>query len=428
MAFANIRINSGDFDWVRAPLASMEDLSVVNTPIPTPTAGQSPKTKARWSHRSSSGMTLDNMLGPINELGEDEHEFERINNQEDKDHQLINDENQTSRPLGSTASLPINSLNLHPLNSQSSSGAPQNQGLNDITDKNSSTNDYIPLCNAVDMNGDDNHPILHFVSGNGPLSNKFDISKNTDQNDFPFTMPNCNMRANGQENTGGLIRQADTPNDKNDDHAPLDEIKGNFVTSCQANTNEDPFSHIQWPKSAYQLDGNYAKSMPPYSTSLIPQKSQESHTVSTYKLMAPSNPRWRTCDVIPEEENMQILDSSQYNEKYSKYRAGHDNEIDTLLLRPRQVQFISPKHRRKHLRQNQIIRVSENTASISSSGVSSSQRIFGQPKQISPEMASLIRANDGSIDSARCHIEPKDRCLILHNIAMLFSPSIIINM
>ena len=37
-----------------APLASMEDLSVLNTPMTTP--GASPRTRARWSHRSSTGM------------------------------------------------------------------------------------------------------------------------------------------------------------------------------------------------------------------------------------------------------------------------------------------------------------------------------------------------------------------------------------
>ena len=87
MATTNLSINPGDFDWFCAPLASMEDLSVVNTPIPTPTAGQSPRARARWSHRSSCGTMLDNMLGPINEMGEEDHEPERVcndnNDQED---------------------------------------------------------------------------------------------------------------------------------------------------------------------------------------------------------------------------------------------------------------------------------------------------------------------------------------------------------
>ena len=92
MALSGITFNSEDFEWNRAPLASMEDLSVVNTPIPTPTAGQSPKSRSRWSHRSSSGMTLDNMLGPINELGEDEQETEQTcikQDQEQKEQQIV---------------------------------------------------------------------------------------------------------------------------------------------------------------------------------------------------------------------------------------------------------------------------------------------------------------------------------------------------
>ena len=39
-----------------APLASMEDLSVFNTPMTTP--GASPRTRARWSHRSSTGTYI----------------------------------------------------------------------------------------------------------------------------------------------------------------------------------------------------------------------------------------------------------------------------------------------------------------------------------------------------------------------------------
>ena len=40
-----------------APLASMEDLSVLMTPMSTP--GPSPRTRARWSHRSSSGSQYE---------------------------------------------------------------------------------------------------------------------------------------------------------------------------------------------------------------------------------------------------------------------------------------------------------------------------------------------------------------------------------
>lgn len=45
-----------------APLASMEDLSVWGTPFttPMPTPGASPRTRARWSHRSSTGSQYSN--------------------------------------------------------------------------------------------------------------------------------------------------------------------------------------------------------------------------------------------------------------------------------------------------------------------------------------------------------------------------------
>ena len=51
-----------------APLASMEDLSVLMTPMstPGPTPGPSPKTRARWSHRLSSGNQFE-PLPPIND-------------------------------------------------------------------------------------------------------------------------------------------------------------------------------------------------------------------------------------------------------------------------------------------------------------------------------------------------------------------------
>ena len=60
-------VSSGDFECFKAPLASMEDLSIINTPMSTPTAGQSPRMRSRWSHRSSSGANLELVLGPINE-------------------------------------------------------------------------------------------------------------------------------------------------------------------------------------------------------------------------------------------------------------------------------------------------------------------------------------------------------------------------
>lgn len=52
----------------RAPLASMEDLSVLATPMMTPmsTPGASPRTRARWSHRSSTGSQLGEELEPLN--------------------------------------------------------------------------------------------------------------------------------------------------------------------------------------------------------------------------------------------------------------------------------------------------------------------------------------------------------------------------
>lgn len=69
--------SSGEFECFEAPLASMEDLSVIQTPMSTPTAGQSPKSiRARWSHRSSSGATLEKMLGPINEVDDDDDDVE----------------------------------------------------------------------------------------------------------------------------------------------------------------------------------------------------------------------------------------------------------------------------------------------------------------------------------------------------------------
>ena len=52
---ANAATNTMTQEELLAPLASMEDLSVLNTPMTTP--GASPRTRARWSHRSSTGMS-----------------------------------------------------------------------------------------------------------------------------------------------------------------------------------------------------------------------------------------------------------------------------------------------------------------------------------------------------------------------------------
>ena len=54
---------------------------MANTPMSslagTPTAGQSPRMqRSRWSHRSSSGTTLEMVLGPINEEHQEEEEEE----------------------------------------------------------------------------------------------------------------------------------------------------------------------------------------------------------------------------------------------------------------------------------------------------------------------------------------------------------------
>ena len=51
---ANVATNTLTEEELLAPLASMEDLSLLNTPMTTP--GASPRTRARWSHRSSTGM------------------------------------------------------------------------------------------------------------------------------------------------------------------------------------------------------------------------------------------------------------------------------------------------------------------------------------------------------------------------------------
>lgn len=54
---ANVATNTMTQEDLLAPLASMEDLSVLMTPMSTP--GASPRTRARWSHRSSSGSQYE---------------------------------------------------------------------------------------------------------------------------------------------------------------------------------------------------------------------------------------------------------------------------------------------------------------------------------------------------------------------------------
>ena len=53
----NSATNTMTTEELLAPLASMEDLSVLMTPMSTP--GPSPRTRARWSHRSSSGSQYE---------------------------------------------------------------------------------------------------------------------------------------------------------------------------------------------------------------------------------------------------------------------------------------------------------------------------------------------------------------------------------
>jgi hypothetical protein len=54
---ANAATNTMTNDELLAPLASMEDLSVLMTPMSTP--GPSPRSRARWSHRSSTGSQYE---------------------------------------------------------------------------------------------------------------------------------------------------------------------------------------------------------------------------------------------------------------------------------------------------------------------------------------------------------------------------------
>ena len=61
---ANVATNTMTTKELLAPLASMEDLSVCMTPMSTP--GASPRTRARWSQRSSSRHDFTNF--PITNL------------------------------------------------------------------------------------------------------------------------------------------------------------------------------------------------------------------------------------------------------------------------------------------------------------------------------------------------------------------------
>ena len=74
-----------------------------------------------------------------------------------------------------------------------------------------------------------------------------------------------------------------------------------------------------------------------------------------------------------------------------------------------------------------MVGASENNP-VYSPGVVRSQRAFVQPKQVSSEMASLIRANDGSIDGAKSHIEPKDRWMFMPTISILMINTLYVSM
>ena len=60
LTMANVATNTMTTKELLAPLASMEDLSVCMTPMSTP--GASPRTRARWSHRSSTGSQFDPLI------------------------------------------------------------------------------------------------------------------------------------------------------------------------------------------------------------------------------------------------------------------------------------------------------------------------------------------------------------------------------
>ena len=147
--------------------------------------------------------------------------------------------------------------------------------------------------------------------------------------------------------------------------------------------------------------------------SFVNKYKQPSHFFDPHynKRRNTTSARWRTCDVIPEEENMQIFSSMEYEQKYLKndQQSRYSSETDSLILRPRQVQFISPKHKRKSSRNHEMAGSLEKVASFPNV-INLPQKSFAQSKQFSSEMSSLIRANDGSIDGAKCNMQPKDRC------------------
>lgn len=65
---ANVATNTMTTEELLAPLASMEDLSVLMTPMSTP--GPSPRTRARWSHRSSTGSQYEPYVAsPLTTVG-----------------------------------------------------------------------------------------------------------------------------------------------------------------------------------------------------------------------------------------------------------------------------------------------------------------------------------------------------------------------
>jgi len=76
---------------VAAPLASMEDISQLNTPLPTP--GPSPRTKHRWSQRSSLGIIIDEEESDFDKFDTvPEYEAEKIETMENGDSDDIMDD------------------------------------------------------------------------------------------------------------------------------------------------------------------------------------------------------------------------------------------------------------------------------------------------------------------------------------------------
>ena len=409
---SGINFNSEDFEWSRAPLASMEDLSVVNTPIPTPTAGQSPKSRARWSHRSSSGMTLDNMLGPINEIGEeDQEDLEQGFNQIPPEAAQVGHE--TLEYVNTEEESPKAPLDAYKINTYSITAQPYLE-----------TNEKSAIDGILNNKGpyeNDSGKIHHLgcttneeesqsLSNTPLLTNiqyQADFSCYSDQRETFSVVLDKYQDINNQERSNQVPDNVQkspepmsiTPISNNSNDVPL--LHGDF--------NQDPLSHIQWPKSSYEPEGNYAKTMSLHtSPSMQPTPFFDPHY---NKRRNTTSARWRTCDVIPEEENMQIFSSMEYEQKYLKHdqQSRYSSETDSLILRPRQVQFISPKHKRKSSRNHEMAGSSEKVASFPNV-INLPQKSFVQSKQFSSEMASLIRANDGSIDGAKCNMQPKDRC------------------